>query len=132
MPITMEWADASRSVLLFHYQGEWTMADYKQSNVDGRAAIGAVSWPVVLIAEIQPGSSFEGGILTMTDALKDSVTEHPQVLGVVTVNLTPALKALAQLYNRLLAPQGEEVVMVSDLPAALAAAESILARHQVV
>ena len=114
MPITIEWANAERTVLLYCVVGQWTWDDFHAANELGEDLFASVDHPVDLICDFSTSQSIPPRVLSnIGRALR---RKRPANLRqIVAVGVTGLLHNLADVLRTLYPQATANVIDVHTL-----------------
>jgi hypothetical protein len=100
MPITVEWANAEHTLLLYRLVGEWTWDDFHGANQRSTDLILSVEHPVDVICDFTDSRSIPPRVLSnIGKALRGK--RAPNVRQIVAVGISGLLRNLADVLRTL-------------------------------
>lgn len=115
MPVSVQWADDEKSIMLWVFEGHWTWDDYYGIRDAANKQVSEVGYEVDLIIDMSGSSALPSGVLTHA---RSAFSASPSNIGfTVFVGLSPVLRSFytmfSKLYHWMLSQKKLEMVMVA-------------------
>lgn len=119
----MRWYDETKRVIYLTYTGAWTLADYRQAEIDAQTLLMQVDYQVEVLADLSQSTTIpQGGLLHVAKAYVDA----PPNLGItVVVGADWLHEAILTAVGRITPPEISTLYFVNTLEEGIA----LLERH---
>lgn len=97
MPATCDWTDASKTVILVKYEGDWTWDEFFAVADKGRALANSVSYRVDYILDMQHGNQPRNG--SMLTNSKTVMERRAPNSGIFVTLTTPFVKVMLNVFK---------------------------------
>ena len=107
MPIKVMWKNEAKTVLVFVYEGQWTLSDFYEITEKGNALLDEVTYPVSMVLDIRNSKTLPTGFMHAITNTSRKV--HPNTGIMVMLGVNTFARAFISVYRKVYpAKQGDK------------------------